>query len=292
MNQGSDRIKYVISVVLFGTIGTFLKFADVPSEVVVFWRGALGSLFVFSYLKLHHMRIDKAAVKINLKWLVLSGITLGINWIVLFEAYERISVAVAALCNYTAPVIFIAIAPLVLGEKLNLKKLPCIAVAFIGIILVIGIGGQKIDSISGILYGFAACACFVFILVCNRKLHDIEPLDKTLVQLVLSAVTVLPYVLARNHTVFIAPNMRSLLIVLLLGLVHTGVGYVFYFGGMGSLSVQSVAILGYVEPVVAVFCSTLILHEPLSLSGRIGAVMVIAAAVVSELIPDKRAEGR
>lgn len=286
MNQSSDRIKYVISVVLFGTIGTFLKFADVPSEVVVFWRGALGSLFVFSYLRFRHTKIDRDAIKRNLKWLVISGVTLGVNWIVLFEAYERISVAVASLCNYTAPVIFIAIAPLVLGEKLNYKKLPCIAVAFIGIVMVIGIGGAKIESVSGVFFGFAACACFVLILICNRKLKDIEALDKTLVQLICSAVTVLPYVLARNHTVFIAPNMRSLIIVLLLGLIHTGMGYVFYFGGMGSLPVQSVAILGYMEPVVAVFCSTLILHEKLDISGWIGAFLVIAAAVVSELIPD------
>lgn len=286
-NQSLDKLKYIISGVMFGTIGTFLRFTTVPSDVVVFWRGCLGSILVICYLTfIKRTRIDWGAVKNNALWLVLSGITLGINWIVLFFAYDRISIAVASLCNYTAPIIFIIVAPLLLGEKLNIKKIPCIIVAFIGIVMVIGIGDVRVTSVSGLLFAFAAALCFVFILICNRKIHDIGSLDKTFVQLAISAITVFPYVMARHHTVFIPADTRSILIVLMLGLVHTGIGYIFYFIGIGGLPVQSVAILGYLEPVVAVFCSAFILHEPTTAFTWIGAALVIGSAIVSELIPD------
>ena len=71
----------------------------------------------------------------------------------------------------------------------------------------------------------------------------------------------------------------------MLGLLQTGFAYCLYFRGMAALPVQTVAILGYLEPVVSVLCSAIFLHEPLSLLGWLGAVLILAAAAVSELMP-------
>ena len=202
----------------------------------------------------------------------------------------RTTVAIASLCNYMAPLIVVLVAPLVLRERPEVRKLPCVAAALVGIVLVSGVLEGGGGNPGGVALGLAAAASFVCIVLCNRKLRDINAMDRSLVQLLLSAVTILPYVLVNNRGNVITVDTRSVLIVLMLGVVHTGAAYCLYFSGMGSLPVQTVAILGYLEPVVSVICSALLLNETMSPLGWLGAGLVIAAAAVSELIPGRAAE--
>lgn len=282
---GTERIKYITSVALYGTIGIFLRHVSFPTELVAMCRGILGTAFILAFMALRHRKVDREAIRKNLLWLVLSGICLGLNWIFLFAAYVKTTVAVASLCNYMAPLLVIIAAPMVLHEKLNIKKLPCVAVAFIGIVLVSGvIGGGKGDP-KGVAYGLAAAVAFMCIVLSNRKLKDISAMERSIVQLSVSAVTILPYFIWNNRDSVITVDTGSVLIVLMLGILHTGVAYCLYFSGLGTLPVQTIAILGYLEPVVSVFCSALILREYMSVWGWLGAGLIIVSAVVSELIP-------
>lgn len=285
MNLAMERMKYIVAVCLYGTIGMFLRYVQFPSEVVALCRGSIGAVFILLYLKAQHKKLDRKAVRKNLFWLILSGICLGLNWVFLFAAYMKTTVAVASLCNYMAPIIVIILAPVVLHERTDWRKVPCVLAAFLGIILVSGVLNGGMTNGSGVLMGLLAAMGFVCVVICNRKIHDIPALDKAAVQLAVSAVTVLPYVIFKNWGTPMPVDLRSVLIVLLLGILHTGVCYCFYFSGMGSLPVQTVAILGYLEPVVSVFCSAVFLQETMSLGGWIGAVLILAAAVISEIIP-------
>ena len=282
---GSERIKYISSVVLYGTIGIFLRHVSFPTELVAMCRGILGTAFILIFMAFRHRKVDREAIRRNLLWLVLSGICLGLNWIFLFAAYVKTTVAVASLCNYMAPLLVIVAAPMVLHEKLNIKKLPCVAAAFIGIVLVSGVIGGETGNTAGVVYGLAAAVAFVCIVLCNRKLKDISAMERSIVQLSVSAVTILPYFIWNNRDSDIAVDTGSVLIVLMLGILHTGVAYCMYFSGLGTLPVQTIAILGYLEPVVSVFCSALILREHMSVWGWLGAGLIIVSAVVSELIP-------
>lgn len=286
---GRERAKYITSVVSYGTIGMFLRYVSLPSELVAMCRGTIGSIFILAFLAFRHTKPDGKAIKKNLKWLIISGICLGLNWIFLFAAYMETTVAIASLCNYMAPLIVIVVAPLVLHEKLEVRKLPCVLAALIGIILVSGVTEGGSGNPLGIVFGLSAAVCFVIIVICNRNLKDISSYDRSIVQLALSAVTILPYFIIHNlgKELYVSPG--SIPIVLILGLLHTGVAYCLYFSGMATLPVQTVAVLGYIEPVVAVLCSAIFLAEPMTVSGWIGAILIIAAAVVSELIPSKAA---
>lgn len=287
VNLRNERFKYMIAVILNGTIGYFLRFVNYPSELVAMCRGLIGSLFILIYLKLTGKGIDTKAIKQNLKWLVLSGICLGLNWIFLFAAYLKTTVAIASLCNYLAPLIVVIVAPLLLKEKLNKKKLIFVATAFLGILLVTDLTSGSAGSLEGILMGLLAALCFVGIVLCNRKLQDISAYDRAVVQLFLSALTILPYFILHSLGTRLTFDPSSALIILMLGILHTGVAYCLYFSGMAYLPVQTVAVLGYLEPVVSVLTSALLLAEPLSLTGWIGSVLVIVSAALSEL-PEKK----
>lgn len=279
------KIKYLFSVIIYGTIGFVLHFVNLPSEIVVLARGAIGSLIIYIYLKVNGHSLNAFAIKKNGKYLILSGIALGLNWVFLFASYRVSTVAIGSLCNYMAPIILIVLSPFLYQEKLNVKKILCVIGAIIGIVLVSGIIEVNNNvNIEGIVLGLLAAACFVLIIVFNRKIRDLSVYDKVVVQLLISALTTLPYAIFNNiNTVFVL-DTKTLLLVLLLGVFHTGFAYCLYFGSINEIPVQSVAILGYIEPVLSVIISATMLSEPISIYGIIGACLIIVSACFSEII--------
>ena len=284
---GSARLRFVLAVLLYGTIGPVVRFIALPSEVIVLFRDAFGSLFVWLFMRVRGQTLDRRAIRANLRWLVTSGICLGLNWIFLFAAYVHTTVAIASLCNYMAPIIVIALSPVVFGERIGPKRLACVIAAFVGIMLVSGVlssGAAEVDLV-GIALGLLAAAAFVGIVICNKKIVGVGAFDKVVVQLGTSAATVLPYALVKNGGLPLAGvDVRSWALLACICLVQTGIAYVFYFGAMGELPVTEIALLGYIEPVVSVLGSALFLHEPLGVAGAIGAAMVIVAAAAGEVI--------
>ena len=283
----SARLRFVIAVLLYGTIGPVVRFIALPSEVVVLFRGACGSLFVWLFMRLRGQSLDRRAIHANLRWLVTSGICLGLNWIFLFAAYVHTTVAIASLCNYMAPIIVIALSPVVFGERIGPRRLACVAAAFVGILLVSGVAGSGAAGLDllGVTLGLLAAAAFVGIVICNKKIEGVGAFDKVVIQLATSAATVLPYALIKNGGLPLAGvDARSWMLLACICLVQTGVAYVFYFGAMGELPVTEIALLGYIEPVVSVLGSALFLHEPLGVAGAVGAAMVIVAAAAGEVI--------
>ena len=215
--------------------------------------------------------------------MVLSGICLGFNWIFLFEGYKY-SLAISSLCNYIAPIAVVFISALFLKEKLNIKQILCIVMAFIGMLMITGVfDNSESVNINAVINGTLAALGFIGLVILNKKLTDIEALEKTLIQLFFSALTVLPYVMLKNGfpTTF---DLRSTLIVILLGLLHTGVAYICYFGSINILPSRTIAILGYLEPVLNVLLGFLIFHENMNLMGIIGAIIIITSSIANELL--------
>ena len=280
------RIKYITSVILYGTIGMFLRHVTLPVEFVAMCRGLIGTCFILAFMRVRNIKTDRAMIKQNLVLLIASGVLLGFNWIFLFAAYVNTTVAIASLCNYTAPVIVVLVAPFVLKEHTSPKKLFFLFTAFAGVVLVSGVLNGERGSFRGIALGLLAALCFVCIVLCNRLMKDIGAFDKAIMQLSISAITILPYFIIHNYGKPLVVNPRSVLIVLMLGLLHTGIAYCLYFECLSTLPVQEFAILGYLEPIVSILCSFFFLHESLSLSGWIGAALVILSSALCETIKD------
>ena len=282
----AEKLKLVTAMVLFGTIGLFVRYIDLPSSIIALARGVVGMLFLLAVILLRGNKIAGEAVKKNLLWLILSGACLGMNWILLFEAYRFTTVATATLCYYLAPIIVIAVSPILLKEKLTLRKVLCTIVALVGMVMVSGVVQNGIPSFAeakGILFGLGAAVLYAGIMLLNKKIHDISAYDKTVVQLGISAIVLIPYCLLTEDISSLHISPQVLVLLLLVGVVHTGVTYFLYFGSMGHLPAQTVAIVSYVDPVVAVLISIFILGEGMNAFGVIGAVLVLGAALVSEI---------
>ena len=252
-------------------------------------RAVIGLVFLLLLRRLRHERVDRQAVRRNLGKLLLLGAMLAFNWIFLFEAYNYTSVAAATMCYYMAPVIVILLSPLVFGEKITLRKGLCAAVAVFGMVLVSDVLQGGLHGAKGLVFGLIAACLYACIVIVNRKLSGISAEDRTILQFAVSAVVMLPYVLLTENVRALAFTPLVTVLLLLLGIVHTGFAYVLYFGNIPLVPAQTAALLSYLDPVVAVLLSVTVLREPMSLPAALGAVLVLGAMIVSELEPGKRA---
>lgn len=290
-NRSAARIKLLTSMCIWGSIGLFVRNIPLPSSVIANFRGIIGLLFLLLVMGLKHLRFQGEAIRRNALYLGLSGLMLGFNWILLFEAYRYTTIAAATLCYYLAPMIVVALSPFVFGESLNGRKLLCVLAALGGMVLVSGVlegGLPDLSQARGVLLGLAAAGLYAAIVICNKKLSGIGGTERTAIQLGISALVLLPYNLLTVQADFAALSGMALLLLLVVGVVHTGICYYLYFGCMEDLPSQTVAILAYVDPVVAVLLSALVLKEPMTVGMWLGALLIIGAAILLELPGRKR----
>jgi len=290
MNEKKKALaSLVASMVIFGTIGVFRRHIDLPSSVIAMLRGYIGTAFLFVFIRLRGQRFSLADIRRNLVKLVASGVVMGFNWILLFEAYRYTSVATATLCYYMAPIIMMLVSPVLLKERLTKKKIVCMLLALTGMIPVSGVleAGFHVSELRGVLLGLGAAVLYAAVVLTNKTITDIGAYDKTIVQLAAAAVSLTPYVLLTENVQAIQLTGVSLWMMLLVGMLHTGFTYALYFGCTKHLSAQTLAIVSYVDPVVAILLSAALLGERMTPLGAVGAVLVLGATLVSEM-PDRK----
>ncbi len=281
----SAKLGFVLAMAVFGTIGIFRRGIPIGSGWLGFFRGAIGTVFLLLLVLLCRQRFSFAAIRKNLTLLAVSGALIGLNWVLLFEAYRYTTVATATLCYYMAPIFVLLCSPFLLKERLTLKQGICIGIALIGMVPVSGIlqsGAGGATDLLGILLGLGAALFYATVILLNQKLQGLTAYEKTTIQLFFASGVLLPYSLLTEGTDELSVTPAVWGLVLLCGVVHTGLAYALYFGSMGRLKAQTVALLSYLDPVVAILLSACLLREKIGISGGVGAVMILGAAWVAE----------
>lgn len=273
------------AMLIFGSMGIFISNITFPSSVISLTRAFIGSLLIGIYAVVSRHRFDKTAILKNLKLLVPSGIILAFNWICLFEAYKHTGVAVATLCYYMAPVIVVLVSPIFLKERLTAVKAVGVAVAVVGAVLISGAVTGAAVNLKGILLGLAAAGLYGSIVIINKFVKGLSPIETTFVQLLTAGISMIPYVLLTEDIGSIDFNGKAVALMLIVGAVHTGIAYVMYFASMQKNSAQTTAVFSYIDPVTAIIFSSLFLKERLDAIQITGTVLILSATLFNELAP-------
>lgn len=292
------KLLLLSSMAIFGTIGVFRRYIPFPSGMISLCRAVIGTVFLLGFLLIRGNKPNFSAMKSNLKLLIPAGIMLGFNWILLFEAYQYTEVSTATLCYYMEPVFFILAAAIFLKDKLTLKSFLCVISALIGMGMVSGFdffsfGKSVTDTFSssassnlkGILLGLAAAILYTSVVLISKRLKNIDGVNVSLVQLVTASIVLIPYVLFVEDTSTVQFSILNISMLLLIGIVHTGIAYALYYTCLKDLKSQTVALYSYIDPVVSVILAVLVLNEDMNLTKFIGALLILGAAVVNEFYP-------
>ncbi len=286
LNLTRAKIKIIIAMLIWGTIGVFVREINLSSVAIAFLRAIIGSILLLIIGIFKHERLYENNLKKNLPILILSGAIMGINWILLFQGYKYTTISNATLSYYLAPVFIAVLSAFILKESLSAKRIVCIFIALIGLFLILQTGeksnNQSYNHVLGILYGASGAVLYAIVVILNKYIKGISVFTITLVQLFTAGIILLPFVIGENILVLVSVDMKSWIIMILIGIMHTGFAYLLYFSAIKEVEGQSIAILSYIDPIFAVLISSVFIGEPMGYLQIIGGVLILGSTYLSE----------
>lgn len=167
-------------MLIFGTIGGFVRSIALPSGITAALRGAVGAVFLLLVCRAGGRAVSVRRMLRGGPLLLASGVVLAADWVFLFEALKRTSIATATLSYYFAPVVVVVLSAFLFKEKLTPVKLCCIAAAMVGMVLVSGVAGPAGGgaSLAGVGFGLAAAVCYGVLTVLNKLLTGVSLCEK------------------------------------------------------------------------------------------------------------------
>lgn len=275
----------VLSMMIFGTIGLFVKKIGLPSGEIALCRAMLASVLIGLYFLISGQKIQFAAFKKELPLLVLSGAAMGMNWILLFEAYNYTTVSVATLSYYFAPVIVTLACPILFKEKMTLRQILCFAFSTLGLALITGTGDLSEGSshLIGILFGLGAACLYALVIFLNKSIRKVGGIQRTFLQFASASAVLLIYVCFSGGFHFELLDTTGWAFLIAIGVVHSGVAYCMYFTALKDLTGQKTAILSYIDPLIAVMVSVIVLREPISMWQIFGGLLILGFTLYNEI---------
>lgn len=279
-------IMFVAAMLIFGSNGVFASMLDMSGAQLVLMRTLIGGAVLLIIILISRSRTPRE-VLLREKWrLLFAGVCLGANWALLFEAYNLMNVSLATLTYYTAPVLVLVLAPFVLKERQNSLAYVGMLVVVVGMLLVVGTDfGEGGVIVTGLVVGLGSAVFYAMLMLVNKKISGVSGLNLTFIEIIIAAVILLPYVFATSGGVPLPTDARGIFALLFLCTVNTGFACWLYFSSMNRLPAKAVALMGYFDPVSALVFSAVFLDERLSTVQFIGAVLVLAGALVGQLRP-------
>lgn len=274
----------ITSMVIFGTLGPFVRNIPVASGELALYRACLAAVLIGLFLLVTRQKIPFREIKKELLLLLFSGMAMGFNWILLFEAYKYTTVSVATLSYYFAPVIVTAICPILFREKMTKKQIICFVMSTAGLVLITGIGNLSGGrDLIGIGFGLGAAVLYATVILLNKFIKNVQGIHRTFLQFLAAILVLVPYVLMTSGVTLGGMDGIGWLNLLIVGIVHSGIAYCLYFSSLKELPGQKAAILSYIDPLVAVLISVTVLGETMTLPQLIGGGMILGFTLWNEL---------
>ncbi|MBQ4575100.1 MAG: EamA family transporter [Clostridia bacterium] len=284
------RVMLIVSMIVFGTLGPFVRNISVSSGELALYRAILAAILIALYLMVTKQKIPFGKFKKEIPFLLTSGIAMGINWILLFEAYKYTTVSAATLSYYFAPVIVTAVCPIIFRERLTVKQIICFVMSTLGLVMITGIGdvGKSGTDLVGILFGLGAACFYAAVILLNKFIKGVAGIHRTFLQFLAAIITLIPYVALTGGITIGNLDGIGWLCLLVVGLIHTGVTYCLYFSSLKELPGQKAAILSYIDPFVAVLISVTLLGEPMTVWQMIGGALILGFTLWNELSAENK----
>ena len=267
---------YVLAMVIFGTLAPFVRNIGVSSGELALYRAVMGAGLIWIYLLAKGKNPFSGGLKREILLLLLSGGAMGVNWILLFQAYRYTSVSTATLCYYFAPVIVTALSPVLFRERLTRKQLFCFAMATLGLVLITGLEPSAGSAnLTGILFGLGAAVFYAAVILLNKYIRSTAGIQRTFLQFLAAIVTLIPYVAATGGVTLSRLDSTGWMCLLVVGILHTGITYCLYFSSLKEIPGQRTAILSYIDPLVAVLISVTVLRESMTWQQALGGGLIL-----------------
>jgi len=281
----SSRLMLICAMAIFGTLAPLVRNIGVSSAELALYRALLAAALIGCFLLATKRKLSVKHLKKELLLLMCSGACMAVNWILLFEAYKYTTVAIATLSYYFAPVLVTVASSFLFREKLGKKQIFCFIMSTLGLVIVTGITdlGSGSNNAVGIAFGLGAAVLYAGCILLNKFIKGVGGIERTFLQFLAAIAVMIPYVALSGGVTVGTLDTTGWVCLLIVGLFHTGITYCMYFSAVEHIPGQEVAILSYIDPLVAIVVGVLVLGEPLTVPQLIGGAMILGFTLWNEL---------
>lgn len=273
-------VMYILALLIWGTNGFFVAHISIESSQIVLMRTLIGGALLTCTVLLRG-GFDKESIRRDRMPLLLGGTALGLNWVALFGAYRLLNVSLATLIYYVGPILVLLFSPVLFKEKLTGRKTIAVVIVAAGLICISGSIVLTGLNKAGLLVAILSALFYGALIVFNKRIEHTGGMQTAAVELDVAFIVVLVYTLCTAGLPHITRS--DLPYIALIGFVNTGLAYLLYFTGLRKMSVQSVALISYLDPVSALLFSAFLLHEAMTPVQTLGAVLIIGGALFGEM---------
>ncbi|MBT1726418.1 DMT family transporter [Enterobacter quasimori] len=268
-----------LAMLISGSIGAFVLLSGLPVTEVVFWRCVIGAVTLYMFIRLSRKPFSPLT-RTTLLLAIFGGIALVVNWLLLFAAYERISIGLSTVVYNTQPFMLVMMGML-LGERVSLVKWGWLILAFGGVVILLSSelsGTHGSEWLAGIGLALGAAFFYALTAIIARKLQSIAPQHIAFIQVLTGVVMLLPLA----HMPSLSGDFPWT-ILLTLGIVHTGIMYQLLYSAIQKLPTPVTGSLSFIYPVVAIAVDNLVFGHSLNLTQLAGGALILFAAAGNNL---------
>ena len=260
-------LSILLALFLWSSIGVVVRTAGVSEIPIIFYSSLVAALLqsiLISARGCSRYMPDKRL----LKFLLLLGCVGLLNTFSFYYAFRHTTIANSVLTHYIAPVIVAFLAPIFLKEKATGIIVLSIMLSSAGLLIMLGSFSLSGGDTGGIIAGLVSgCAYAVIIILARSFTPQVHPLMMAFVPNVVITILLAPFIWE-----FPVPAFWSFVLI---GVVHSTIAPMLYYWGMKSVMANKTAVLGYLEPVMAIIFSMLFLKEIPGLRSFAGGVLII-----------------
>jgi drug/metabolite transporter (DMT)-like permease len=277
-DKARGTVEMTSAMLISGTIGWFVVRSGQSVMDVVLWRCVFGAATLLLICAARgFLRRDVITLR-QLALAALGGVAIVLNWLLLFASYAHASISIATVIYNTQPFMLLALGALFLGERLTAPKLSWLTLAFVGMLLIVqakpDVGYVGSNYFAGILMALGAAACYAAAAMLTKLLRGVPP---HFIALVHVSVGVAMLALLGSPAALPA-DATTWAILVAVGVVHTGLMYIFLYGAIQKLPTHLIGALSFIYPIVAIAVDLLGFGHRLHVSQLVGAAAILLSA--------------
>lgn len=281
LNNRASLSKMAIAMILFGSVGFFSQRSGVPALELVFIRCLCATVFLgFFWWQSGQLRREKWVLSEFIRILI-CGIFLILNWIYFFKAIEESGVTVAISIYHLAPVIVMVLGAFIYKERLTLLPVLAIIACFIGTLAIAEVNrtGSLSEFFSkGLIFGVLSALFYALMTLVGKGFKTASSYAITTIQVAFGVLLLLPFV---DLSLFEGLSTMNWVYILITGFVHTGIVFYLFFDSIRYLSTQLIAILVFLDPLVAILMDIGITGFMPSIEQWIGIILIFGGMALT-----------
>lgn len=277
-------LKIHAAVLLFGLTGLFARLLDLPAVYIVLGRVFFASVSLYAILRINEtdmtVRVNDALL------LLMSGAVLAFHWTSFFQSVKVSTVAIAVMTFSTFPIFLIFIEPVLFNEKLKVRNVIFAGLMLCGVYLIVPEFSFDSGTTLGVACGMASGLSYAVLSLLNRRLAaNYSGATIAFYEQAAATALLLPVLWFTRSAVSL--SLMDWTLLLLLGVVFTGISHSLYISGMKHVSAQTAGMIAGSESVYGIVSAALLLAEYPSSREVVGGIIILGAAFMSTWFSSK-----